>query len=397
MKKLSCIAFVVVVCGFVGASAAADHAMFNKVSPDISKPAPSPHPDGWVPLARVGGETCASATVIGALPYSDDGSTVGAVDDYDEVCPYTGSTSGDVVYAFSPASNMLVDATLCVGVTDYDTKLFVYQDVCPDGVPFACNDDDCTAPSGQGYVSALAGLNLLGGHTYYFVVDGYGGGEGNYTLEIAEGQPWVSDNPCDAVDLLYGQDPHNEADSWSFASSTAAAWAAPGYAVYDNLESTHDMVCDLTFHGLSLFNGGSWAACDPTAGGGMPFTIGFYDDLAGQPSTAAPICEYTGVIPDSITDSGLLFNGFPMYSFTVDALSSCCQLPASGTAWVMIRNEAMTGDCAFLWASSGNGLGDSSWQYDYDLATWDNTSGFDRGMCLYGTYWPVELQSFSIQ
>jgi hypothetical protein len=396
MKKLSCVAFVVVVCGFVGASAAADHAMFNKVSPDISKPVPSPHPEGWVPLARAGGETCATATVIGALPYSDDGTTLGAVDDYEEVCPYT-STSGDVVYSYSPAADVTVDATLCAGVTDYDTKLFVYQDVCPDGVPFACNDDECTAPGGQGFVSELAGLNLLGGHTYYFVVDGYSGEEGNYTLEIAEGQPWASLNPCGATDLLFGQDPHNDDGGWSFGSSTAAAWAAPGYAVYDNLETTQHEVCGINFHGLSLFNGGSWAACDPTAGGGMPFTIGFYPDAAGQPNTAAAICEYTGVIPNSITDSGLLFNGFSMYSFAVDALPSCCQLPASGTVWMMVRNEAMTGDCAFLWASSGNGLGDSSWQYDYDLATWDDTSGVDRAMCLYGTFWPVELQSFSIQ
>ncbi len=395
MKKLSCVAFVVVMCGFVGVAPAADHAMFNKVSQDISKPAPSSHPDGWVPLARAGGETCATATVVGALPYSDAGTTVGAVDDYEEVCPYA-STSGDVVYSYSPAANVTVDATLCVGVTDYDTKLFVYQDVCPDGVPFACNDDECTAPGGQGFVSALAGLNLLGGHTYYFVVDGYSGAEGNYTLEIAEGQPWVSDNPCDAADLLYGQDPHNEADTWSFGSSTDAVWAAPGYAIYDNLETTHHEVCGINFHGLSLFNGGAWAACDPTAGGGMPFTIGFYPDAAGQPNTAAPICEYTGVIPDLITDSGLLFSGFPMYSFAVDALSSCCQLPASGTTWVMVRNEAMTGDCAFLWASSGNGLDVISWQFDYSTGGFTDT-GFDRAMCLYGTYWPVELQSLSIQ
>ena len=85
-----------------------------------------------------------------------------------------------------------------------------------------------------------------------------------------------------------------------------------------------------------------------------------------------------------------------MYSFVVEVLPSCCQLPVSGTAWVMIRNEAMTGDCAFLWASSGNGLGDSSWQFDYSTGGWENSAGVDRAMCLHGTFWPVELQSFSI-
>ena len=396
MKKLCCVLFVVVVFGFVGSPMAADHAMFNKVSTDISKPGPSPHPDGWVPLARVGGETCATAAVIPALPFSDNGTTAGTVDDYDEVCPFTGSTAGDVVYSFTPAANVTVDATLCAGITDYDTKLFVYEDVCPDGGPFACNDDDCTAPGGQSYVSALAGLNLVAGHTYYFVVDGYGGATGNYTLEITEAQPWVSANPCNPTDLLFGQDPHNEDDTWSFGTSTAAAWAAPGYAIYDNFESTSYEVCGLNFTGLSLFNDGlSWSACDPTAGGGMPFTVGFYPDAAGQPNTGAPICEYTGVVPDSITNTGSVFNGFPMHSFGVSALTSCCQLPASGTVWLMIRNEAMTGDCALLWGSSGNGLDVTSCQYDSDLMTWTDT-GYDREMCLYGTIWPVELPINSI-
>ena len=40
-------------------------------------------------------------TVIDALPYVMMGTTVGYTDDYDEECPYTGSTSPDVVYSFT--------------------------------------------------------------------------------------------------------------------------------------------------------------------------------------------------------------------------------------------------------------------------------------------------------
>ena len=50
---------------------------------------------------RQGGDTDVDATVIDALPYLMMGTTVGYTDDYDEECPYTGSTSPDVVYSFT--------------------------------------------------------------------------------------------------------------------------------------------------------------------------------------------------------------------------------------------------------------------------------------------------------
>ena len=48
-------------------------------------------------VPRQGGDTIEDATVIPGLPYSNTGTTEGFVDNYNEVCPYTGSTSPDVV------------------------------------------------------------------------------------------------------------------------------------------------------------------------------------------------------------------------------------------------------------------------------------------------------------
>ena len=45
-----------------------------------------------------GGDTIFDATVVTGLPYTVSGTTVGYTNDYDEACPYTGSTSPDVVY-----------------------------------------------------------------------------------------------------------------------------------------------------------------------------------------------------------------------------------------------------------------------------------------------------------
>jgi len=148
-------------------------------------PQPPGHPSKG-PVGREGGETCATATVIGGLPYSDAGYTCDNVNDYDEICPYGGSTAPDVVYSYTPAVNEVVDITLCNG-SGYDTKLYVYQGSCP-GVLVACNDDAC-----PGYVSELLNVSLTGGNTYYIIVDGYGGDCGNYIIDITSYQP------CDVV------------------------------------------------------------------------------------------------------------------------------------------------------------------------------------------------------
>jgi hypothetical protein len=132
------------------------------------------------PAARQGGDTVAEATVIDALPYSSTGTTVGFTDDYDEVCDYEGSLSPDVVYSYTPAEDITLDITLC-DASDYDTKLYIYENEVTPGAPYACNDDEC-----PGYLSELMGLDYFGGNTYYIVVDGYGSDEGNYTLDIEE-------------------------------------------------------------------------------------------------------------------------------------------------------------------------------------------------------------------
>ena len=54
-------------------------------------------PDDYPSPIRQGGEDIASAFYVSSLPFNDTGTTTGYNDDYDEVCPYSGSTSPDVV------------------------------------------------------------------------------------------------------------------------------------------------------------------------------------------------------------------------------------------------------------------------------------------------------------
>ena len=202
MKKYLVGIVVLLCCAFVVVAA---QGQFNLAATDdgaFQKPAPLPR------TAEDGDyKACASATAITALPFTASGTTTGYTDDYEEACPYA-SNSPDVVYSFTPGAEIYVDASLCSPGTntDYDTKLFVYENTCPDGVPFGCNDDACSAPYYADYVSELLSLHLTAGNTYYFVVDGYGGGAGDYTLSLIEGlAPPVCD--CDGSEI-----PENEPD-----------------------------------------------------------------------------------------------------------------------------------------------------------------------------------------
>ncbi len=180
---------VVVTAGMGGPASGTSATAPVKVAGPGSVPAP--------PLERAGGETCATATVIASLPYTDSGATTGAVNDYDFACPYTGSTAPDVVYSYTPVANQTVLASLCTPGTNtsYDTKLYVYATTCS-GTPVGCNDDSCSSPLYSNYVSQLE-VALTAGTTYYFVVDGYGTASGNYTLHLEEYVPPVC--PCPAT------------------------------------------------------------------------------------------------------------------------------------------------------------------------------------------------------
>ena len=157
--------------------------------PTVTYPQSLPNPD------RQGGDTIADAVELDLLVIDETGTTVGYTDDYDEVCPYDGSTSPDVVYTFTPMADIAVDIDM-LGST-YDTKIYVYDESL---TLVACNDDFY-----PDYVSKLENVLLVGGTRYYLVIDGYGGDAGDYVLNIAEYDPCVLTCPAGAE--LEGEPP----------------------------------------------------------------------------------------------------------------------------------------------------------------------------------------------
>lgn len=134
---------------------------------------------------REGGETIQTAVVIPSLPYNDTGATCDNVNNYDEICPYSGSTSADVVYAYTPSQNVAITADLCN--SSYDTKIYIYAGA--QGNLVACNDDAGCGYSG--WQSKVENIPLSAGVNYYIVIDGYGGACGTYVLHMQAYAPCV--------------------------------------------------------------------------------------------------------------------------------------------------------------------------------------------------------------
>ncbi len=170
------------------------HPDWQSVSAIRPEKAPYDGPAHMPGTGKLGGETIETATVIGSIPYVDFDYSCDYVDDYDEACTWA-ATAPDAVYSYTPAVDEVVDISLCFDGTDYDTKLFVYENAETPGSPYACSDDAC-----PGYVSEILGLSLTAGNTYYIVVDGYGSNCGNYELHVDYYQECVVECPVGATD-----------------------------------------------------------------------------------------------------------------------------------------------------------------------------------------------------
>lgn len=133
------------------------------------------------PDGRDGGEDISTAIVIESLPFSDTGNTSDNLNDYDSVCPYSGSTAPDVVYSFTPAVDLSIIVDLCG--SGYDTKTYILNHALE---VIACNDDFYTDDLCGLYVSLIEHAPLVGGTEYFIVIDGYGEEAGDFVLQVDE-------------------------------------------------------------------------------------------------------------------------------------------------------------------------------------------------------------------
>ncbi len=216
LRRIACLLLVVGMAGGSNFGWGRDAPTLDSGTPDLGnrRPAKTGRGGGSTPVHLrsaldiiPGGETINEAIPIATLPFAAAGETCAHYDDYDESCEYA-STSPDVVYSFTPLSNMFLDIDLCG--SSYDTKVFVMD---ADLNVLACNEDYYAPndPCGT-YVSRLKGAEVPGGQTIYIVIDGYGGACGEYEIavtefipceltcsgDIIEGEPTLSNNYVDS-------------------------------------------------------------------------------------------------------------------------------------------------------------------------------------------------------
>jgi len=155
----------------------------------IEKPRAVPWcgPEAPASNLRQGGDDIDTAFLIPSLPFVDSGTTCGYNYDNAEICPYF-SQGPDVVYTFTPGSDMVITVDMCG--SSYDTFIWVWDDQM---WQIACNDDYYYGidPCGTN-VSKIEQAHLQQGVTYYIFVAGYAGC-GDYQMTISEYEPCVLD------------------------------------------------------------------------------------------------------------------------------------------------------------------------------------------------------------
>ncbi len=146
------------------------------------------------PPVRMTGDTFEDPFILPEGDCSAAGSTSGFINDYDEVCPYEGSTAPDVVYEFTVVDPAYVAVEVDLCYSSYDTKVYVYDALDREN-PIACNDDYYFAAPCFTY-SSYVWVPIDTGHTYDIVIDGYGSANGAYFVYVAYWTPGPPVGAC---------------------------------------------------------------------------------------------------------------------------------------------------------------------------------------------------------
>ncbi|MGA1842435.1 MAG: PKD domain-containing protein [bacterium] len=130
-----------------------------------------------------------NATLIEMLPFNDEIITIEATSSYDD--PYDCSNNGSVWYAFTPTTDMKIEANTFG--SDYYNVISVYT---------GRRGNLCLVPDTCNYAVKVR-FRAIEGTTYYFLISyccGYGGSGGGYLMfSVREILPPVNDDFADAI------------------------------------------------------------------------------------------------------------------------------------------------------------------------------------------------------
>lgn len=206
-------------------------------------------------------DDCAGAIVI------TDGLTVGTNVGATDSIPSAscGTIGSDLWYEYTASCTGLVSASFCgAGTADFDTVLAAFDGSCGALVEIACNDDTC------GVQSAI-NFQANAGQTYYIVVGGYQGAQGNFTLSVGCGQTG-SDECSGALPIFDG------VTSGTNVGATTSAQTATCSA------STGSIGADVWYEYVATGTGDLLVTVCPAAGGSATFDtiLGAFSGTCGS-------------------------------------------------------------------------------------------------------------------
>jgi hypothetical protein len=249
--------------------------------------------------------TCSQAPINdncdGALPIACGEIVAGSTDNATEdsaVAPEcdTTVTAPGVWYVYEDTTGLITDITItmCNGTTDYDSKLSVYTGDCA-APPFTCvvgNDDTCGLQSEVSFQSD-------GATTFYILVHGFGGGTGNFEIEMTcTLVPPPNDMIANSIDVDEVGFPYTDP-----SVATPAATFEAGSPVNCNNSGARGVWYNFVAEG----DGTATASITTPGEGGLLFTVnngplaGSYDAIAaafGGEFTTTAITSDTVVILD---------------------------------------------------------------------------------------------------
>ena len=334
---------------------------------------------------RQGGEDTATATVIPDMPgggnYSDGGTTVGYADDYQEACTHN-SNQPDVVYSYTPSVEQSISISLCNSPEQWTSQLYVYMNNTSTLVD--CNEYGY-CPPGNG-MPALPSVLLHADSTYYIVIDGVFGGQGQYLLEVEIFLPVapVSIHPAlgnggngnlvlafeylsmdDTALLWQGSD--DDGQSWSGAlSMTSGQWMYPSVKYWGD---------DTVFYGTSI-----------EVGSGNTNLMDIYNPVNTATGYSPRYWDWDQhgwhdmISADIGVDNGVEFLYFPgQYKFGVISMVSSCEAYSGVNAphlFYQLDTTISTGWATISWFNDLEGC--ATTKSDIDHVTGRAYAVYDR-------------------
>ncbi len=155
-----------------------------------------------------------------------------------------GNAAPDVFYKFTgTGSPQLVTISLCAA-TDYDSYLRVFDD-CDLANELAANDDFCGLQSQVTFQSD-------GTSTYYIMVEGFGSGAGNFSLDVTCMDPLPNDGCEGAIAVSCGDSVTGSTDGATIDTAPTCGTPITSPGVWYTLDDNSGLPGDIT---LSLCNG----------------------------------------------------------------------------------------------------------------------------------------------